>query len=159
MSPRRSALGANRMEGNGDRLDLSGLLVGQAAVGLDDASGRDGDPRCEPTVRWRERITAERREEDDLTAIGLTLMTRGAVPTRRRGCDHDRGRLRQATVTSEPTAEIVPDHSWPQIAGLYGRPDWYAWMSVPHIPQNAMSTTTPAGAGVGSGNSTSSTVS
>jgi hypothetical protein len=29
---------------------------------------------------------------------------------------------------------------------------------VPQIPQNAMSTTTPAGAGVGSGNSRNSTV-
>ena len=60
----------------------------------------------------------------DLAAVGLATTARGAATARRRDGHDDAITFAQRPTPRAPTADTVPDHSCPQIAGLYGRPDW-----------------------------------
>ena len=79
---------AHGVERDRGRFHLRGLLVGERWVGLHDARGGDGDPRSEPAVRRRQRVTTERRQERHLTAVGLSAMA-GRAATARRGHGDD----------------------------------------------------------------------
>ena len=117
--------GANGMEGHRDRFDLCGLLIGEAAVGLDDPGGRHGDARRETAVRRRERVAAERRQERHLAPFRLALVTCRAVPARRCHCDDDpitfghRGHL-PADRRHGPRPFVPTDRRVVRPAGLVG---------------------------------------